>query len=87
MYTFGMGYLWPFYLIGDCYWCFIPLKCRYCKWLTVCRKPFWQGRKCYHGCVELNILRQQRREREREDYLEALVEYTEQRFSLKGEKY
>lgn len=63
----------PISLILNCYWCFIPIKCRYCKWLTQCRKPFIQGRKCYNGCVELNILREQKRENDREDYLQALV--------------
>ncbi len=67
------------YFFKDLYWCFIPLKCRHCKWLADCRKPFLQGRKCYNGCIELKILREQKRERDREDYLESLVKsYEEQ---------
>lgn len=75
MYSFSAVYKWPLYLIKDLYWCFIPFMCRHCKWLADCRKPFLQGRKCYHGCIVLNILRERRRERDREDYLNALVEY------------
>lgn len=77
MYPRSLDDMFPFSLIKDCYWCFIPLKCRSCKWLSQCRKPFLQGRKCYNGCVELNILRQQRRDEEREDYLNSLIEYVE----------
>ena len=67
------------YFFKDLYWCFIPLKCRHCKWLADCRKPFLQGRKYYNGCIELKILREQKRERDREDYLESLVKsYEEQ---------
>ena len=76
-------YTFPFSFISNCYWCFIPMKCRYCKWLTQCRKPFIQGRKCYNGCVELNILREQKRENEREDYLDTLVNYYEEQENIK----
>ena len=63
----------PFHFIADCYWCFIPLKCRDCKWLGECRKPFLQGRKCYNGCIELKLLRKQKAEQYREDYLNSLI--------------
>ena len=69
--VFPIGFIW------DYYWCFIPLKCRDCKWLTQCRKPFLQGRKCYNGCIELNILREQKKEREHEEHLNSLVDYYE----------
>ena len=77
MYPRSLDDMFPFSLIKDIYWCFIPLKCRYCKWLSQCRKPFLQGRKCYNGCVELNILREQDRQAAREDYINSLLEYVD----------
>ena len=68
----------PFHFIADIYWCGIPLKCRHCKWLGDCRKPFSQGRKCYNGCIEAKILAKQQRERDREDYFDNLLKYAEE---------
>lgn len=69
----------PIHFIQDLYWCFIPLACRDCSFLEECRKPFLQGRKCYNGCIRLNFKRKMERERDREDYLENLVKYYEER--------
>jgi len=66
-------YWYPLEFFVDCYWCFIPVKCRHCKWLGECRKPFLQGRKCYNGCIELKLLRKQKYKEDREDYLNSLV--------------
>jgi len=77
---FSILYKWPIFLVRDIYWCNIPLKCRSCKWLSACRKPFKEGRKCYHGCIELNMLRENSRKADREDYLNNLVEYAEKKF-------
>ena len=68
-------YTFPFSFFINCYWCFIPIKCRNCKWLTQCRKPSIEGRKCYNGCIELNILRERKKDNEREDYIQSLVDY------------
>lgn len=65
--------LFPYYLVVDIYWRFIPLNCRNCYELRNCRSGFKSGRKCYHGCVKMNRLKEQ----EREDYLDKLVEYTD----------
>lgn len=80
MYGFGYRwYLWPFYLIKDIYWCFIPLKCRDCAFLEQCRKGFWKGRTCYSGCIKLNFARKrelkQKYEDDRLDYVDKLMEY------------
>ncbi len=71
------SYWLVFDLIEDFYWCGIPLSCRECAFLERCRKGFWGRRKCYNGCLKLNWLRKQQRKRDREDYLNALVEQVE----------
>lgn len=71
-------YFWPIYLIQDIYWCFIPMNCRECMFLNDCRDTWWHGRKCFHGCVKLNIMRERKREEDREDYLENLLKYAEE---------
>lgn len=70
-------YFWPFHLIRDIYWCFIPLNCRECDFLRECRSGFWKGRKCYNGCIKLKLLREREREEDREDYINNLLEYAE----------
>ena len=65
-------------LIRDIYWCGIPLGCRECAFLEVCRKGFWQGRKCYHGCIKLNRMRQHNYE---EDNWKSRLEEAEKHFS------
>lgn len=75
-------YLWPFYLIEEIYWCFIPWGCRECAFLERCRKGFFKGRKCYNGCIKINYARKMERkqkiEEEREDYLNNLLKYVEE---------
>lgn len=65
-------------LIEDIYWCFIPLYCRDCAFVYVCRKGFWQGRKCHHGCMKIQYARRMKREEEREQYIDSLVKYVEE---------
>lgn len=74
-------YFWYIYLIIDIFWCFIPLNCRECRYLRECRAGFWKGRKCYKGCIKLNLLREREREEDREDYLENLLKYAEDKLS------
>lgn len=64
----------PYYLAKDFYWRFIPLNCRECSYLHICRSGFWSGRKCHNGCIKMNILKDQ----SREDYLDKLIEYAEE---------
>ncbi len=74
-------YFWYIYLIRDIFWCFIPLNCRECRYLRECRGGFWKGRKGYKGCIKLNLLREREREEDREDYLENLLKYAEDKLS------
>lgn len=71
-------YFWPYYLIRDIYWCFIPLYCRDCAFLEQCRKGFFHGRKCYNGCIKINFTRKMKYKEEYEDYLDKLMEYCEE---------
>lgn len=70
-------YYWPFYLIKDIYWCFIPLNCRECDMLHQCRSGFFKDRKCYNGCIKLKLLRKREQEEDREDYINNLLEYAD----------
>ena len=69
-----------FHIIEGIYWLGIPLKCRSCKWLKDCRKPFIQGRRSHNGCIKAKLVETQRRERDREDYLDNLLKYTEENY-------
>lgn len=77
---------WQFYfdlpinIIKDIYWRGIPERCRDCSYVYVCRSGWKQGRKCHKGCVMLNNLREWKREADREDYMNNLVDYVEKRF-------
>lgn len=71
-------YYFPFDLIVDCYWCFIPLRCRYCDYIKVCRKGFFKGRKCYNGCLEIKRRNKYLNEVDRKDYIDNLVKYVEE---------
>ncbi len=77
-------YNWPYYLLKDIYWRFIPLNCRECYYLSICRTGFWKGRKCLNGCIKLKILRDQGAEADREQYFESLLEYAEMQEKGKG---
>lgn len=70
-----------FALIQDIYWCFIPMNCRECMLLNSCRDTWRHKRKCFHGCVKLNMLREKQREADREDYIESLLKYVEEETS------
>ena len=61
------------HIINDIYYCNIPLHCRECFYLYDCRGSWKEKRKCKNGCIELKVLEEQRRARDREDYLDALV--------------
>jgi len=75
-------YLWPFYLIREIYWCFIPLGCRDCAFLEQCRKGFFKGRACYNGCIKIKFARKmewkQKFEEDRQDYIDKLMKYAEE---------
>ena len=68
-------YFWPFYLIQDVFWCFIPYNCRECFLLSECRSGWFQGRKCYKGCLKIRRAKMWENE---EDKMKALLEYAEQ---------
>ena len=68
----------PFGLIKDIYWCFIPYTCRECMFLYNCRQSFWKGRKCYNGCIKYKYVARRTHEADREDYLDNLVKYVEE---------
>lgn len=72
-----------FNLIRDIYWCFIPLICRDCDYLNLCRKGFCGGRKCYNGCIKINYSRKMERqanyEEDREDYIDNLIKYVDEK--------
>lgn len=61
------------HLVCDIYYCFIPLVCRNCYYLSECRGSWFERRKCKNGCIKLNILRKRKYEQDREDKLNALV--------------
>ena len=50
-------YRWPLELAKDIYWCFIPLVCRHCESLGICREGFRKRRKCKNGCLRLKAAR------------------------------
>ena len=75
---------WFVYLIQDLYWRFIPLNCRCCIFLKQCRSGFFKGRKCYNGCIKLNILREQHKEEDFNDYFDSLLEYVDKNWSNKN---
>lgn len=81
-------YYFPFYLIRDIYWCFIPLNCRDCAFLERCRKGFFGGRKCYNGCIKINYAEKMKRKAkyqdEREDYIDNLLKYAEEQEQKRG---
>lgn len=72
-----------FYLLKDLYWCFIPLGCRECAFLEVCRYGFFRWRKCRNGCIKINRARkwekQQEFDRLREESFTALIEEANRR--------
>lgn len=68
-------YYWPFYLIQDIYWCFIPYNCRECFLINQCRGGWLQWRKCYKGCLKIRRAKMWEYE---EDKMKALLEYAEQ---------
>lgn len=69
----------PFDFFRDIYWCGIPLTCRCCYRVYSCREGWRKGRKCKNGCEKLNIVREQKRKADREDYLDNLVKSFEKR--------
>ena len=70
-------YTMPFQFIRDIYWRGIPERCRDCGYVYVCRSSWKQGRKCHNGCIMLNNVRDWKREEDRRDYTDNLVEYVE----------
>ena len=72
-------YYFPFDLMRDCYWCFIPLRCRDCDYIKICRKGFFKGRKCHNGCLEIKRRNKYLNELDRKDYIENLVKYVEEK--------
>jgi hypothetical protein len=78
MYPKWWYYYFPFGLIIDIYWCFIPYHCRECMLLYSCRSSFWKGRKCYKGCIAYKEVARKTHEADREDYLDNLVKYVEE---------
>ena len=83
---------WQFYfdlpinIIKDIYWRGIPERCRDCSYVYVCRSGWKQGRKCHKGCVILNNLRAWKREQDRDDFMQNLVEYVESLEKKKAKK-
>lgn len=68
-------FYWPFYLIQDIYWCFIPYRCRECFLLDQCRGGWLEWRKCHKGCLKIRQVKIQQYE---EDKMNALIRFTEE---------
>lgn len=70
-------YRWPIDLVKGIYWCFIPLVCRDCYRLTVCREGFRKGRRCKNGCLRIKEVKKRQSaeyyNRLREEQLESLI--------------
>ncbi len=78
------AYLKPFFhFLDDCYWCFIPLACRDCAFLEVCRYGFLKGRKCINGCVKIRKSKKWEKQKEyarlRDESFTALIEEANRR--------
>ena len=79
-------YFLPIDYIIDCYWCNIPVACRKCDDLKECRKGFFQLRKCHNGCLKIKRRLEYRKESDREDYINSLIEYTEKLYRKENKK-